>query len=222
MGEYAGYLWEGPATDKPLYRVSAITHQDNAILPISVAGEPPEENHTAWGIPNAGEIVYQLRKAGFPIATAWSPFESANHWFVIAADRDWRKLQPGLTSRDLCQRVADILFHVKAGMGTPKYLVLNDDIDITNTNEVVWAFATRNHAGKQGELVFNDEDTNPLVAYLDGSEKHALRTTKVIYNCLDPEHLGGKLPKRSSFRFTYPQHIKERVLSSWSAYGYAS
>jgi UbiD family decarboxylase len=220
MGEYAGYLWEGAGTAKPVYHVSAITHRDKAILPISVAGEPPEENHTAWGIPNAGEIVYQLRKAGFPVATAWSPFESANHWFVIAVEKDWRIQRPGTTFADLCQEVADILFKVKAGMGTPKYIIVNDDIDITNTNEVVWAFATRNHPGSRGELLFNDENTNPLVAYLDGSEKHALRTTKAIYNCLDPEELGGKLPKRSSFRFTYPQDIQERVLASWSAYGY--
>lgn len=220
MGEYAGYLWEGPGTAKPVYRVSAITHRNNAILPISVAGEPPEENHTAWGIPNAGEIVYQLRKAGFPVATAWSPFESANHWFVIAVQSDWRRQRPGVTGNQLCQEVANILFHVKAGMGTPKYLLVNDDIDITNTNEVVWAFATRNHPGSRGELLFNDENTNPLVAYLDGSEKHALRTTKAIYNCLDPEELNGKLPKRSSFHFTYPRAIQDRVLQNWSKYGY--
>jgi UbiD family decarboxylase len=222
MGEYAGYLWEGPGSTKPVYHVTAITHRDNAILPISVAGEPPEENHTAWGIPNAGEIVYQLRKANFPVATAWSPFESANHWFVIAVERNWRQLRPGATSAELCKQVADILFQVKAGMGTPKYLIVNDDIDITNTNEVVWAFATRNHPGSRGELLFNDENTNPLVAYLDGSEKQAFRTTKVIYNCLDPEELNGKLPKRSSFHFTYPKEIQDRVLNTWAAYGYQS
>jgi UbiD family decarboxylase len=220
MGEYAGYLWEGAGAAKPVYRVSAITHQTQAILPVSVAGEPPEENHTAWGIPNAGEIVYQLRKAGFPVATAWSPFESANHWFVIAVKSDWRSTHPGTTGLQLCQWVADILFRVKAGMGTPKYMLVNDDIDLTNTREVVWAFATRNHPGKQGELVFNDENTNPLVAYLDGNEKHALRTTKVIYNCLDPEHLGGKLPLRSSFRYSYPQALQDQVLAQWSSYGY--
>ena len=220
MGEYAGYLWEGPGSQKPVYNVSAITHQNDAILPISVAGEPPEENHTAWGIPNAGEIVYQLRKANFPVATAWTPFESANHWFVIAVDRDWRSKKKGLTGNQLCREVAEILFNVKAGMGTPKYLVVNDDIDITNTSEVVWAFATRNHPGSRGELVFYDENTNPLVAYLDGSEKMALRTTKVIFNCLDPEELGGKLPKRSSFRFAYPGELQERILANWSTYGY--
>lgn len=221
MGEYAGYLWEGPATPKPVYKVTAVTHRENPILPISVAGEPPEENHTAWGIPNAGEIVYLLREAGFPVATAWSPLESANHWFVISVERDWRT-KTGVRSSELCRKVADILFEKKGGMGTPKYIVVNDDIDITNTKEVVWAFATRNHPGTQGELVYNDENTNPLVAYIDDSEKGALRTTKVIYNCLDPEHLKGKLPKRSSFHFTYPESLQAKVLRNWKTYGYAT
>ncbi|WP_116970906.1 UbiD family decarboxylase [Blastomonas sp. UPD001] len=220
MGEYAGYLWEGPPSPKPVYNVTAITHRDSPILPISVAGEPPEENHTAWGIPNAGEIVFLLREAGFPVATAWSPFESANHWFVIAVKHDWRA-KTGLTGNQLSQRVADILFEKKGGMGTPKYIVVNDDIDITNTNEVVWAFATRNHPGSQGELVFGNENTNPLVAYLADDEKKLLRTTKVIYNCLDPEHLGGQLPKRSSFAFTYPEALRQQVLLDWPDYGYA-
>lgn len=221
MGEYAGYLWEGTPTPKPVYKVTAVTHRENPILPISVAGEPPEENHTAWGIPNAGEIVFLLREAGFPVATAWSPLESANHWFVIAVERGWRE-KTGLRSGELCRRIAEILFEKKGGMGTPKYIVVNDDIDITNTKEVVWAFATRNHPGSQGELVYNDENTNPLVAYIDDAEKAALRTTKVIYNCLDPEHLNGKLPKRSSFRFTYPQELQAKVLRDWAAYGYVT
>jgi 4-hydroxy-3-polyprenylbenzoate decarboxylase len=219
MGEYAGYLWEGPPSPKPVYHVTAITHRHNPILPISVAGEPPEENHTAWGIPNAGEIVSLLRAEGFPVATAWSPFESANHWFVIAVERDWRA-KTGLTGERLCRRIAEILFEKKGGMGTPKYIVVNDDIDISDTREVVWAFATRNHPGDQGEFVFGYENTNPLVAYLGDDEKKMLRTTKVIYNCLDPEHLGGKLPKRSSFRFAYPAEIQSRVIERWSDYGY--
>jgi len=197
----------------------AITHRDNPILPISVAGEPPEENHTAWGIPNAGEIVHTLRQAGFPVATAWSPFESANHWFVIAVARDWRA-RTGLTGEQVCRQMADILFATKAGMGTPKYLVVNDDIDITNTREVVWAFATRNHPGGRGQLIFNDENTNPLVAYLDDADKKMLQTTKVVYNCLDPEHLGGKLPRRSSFRHIYPHALQNKIINQWATYGY--
>lgn len=219
MGEYAGYLWAGEGTQKPVYHVSAMTYRNDPILPISVAGEPVEENHTAWGVPNAAEIVYELRQQGFPIAMAWTPFESANHWYVITVERDWRKTL-GYSAGKLCHEIGDALFKSKAGAGTPKYLVVNDDIDPTNLKEVVWAFATRNHPGSVGVALFNDEDTNPLVAFLRNDEKMSMKTTKVVYNCLPPEEWGDELPKRSSFTGTYPQALQDKVLQNWKAYGF--
>jgi 4-hydroxy-3-polyprenylbenzoate decarboxylase len=219
MGEYAGYLWAGGTSQKPVYRVSAMTFRNDPILPISVAGEPVEENHTAWGIPNAAEIVYALRQSGLPIATAWSPFESANHWYVIAAEMDWHK-KVGYGAEQLCRNIGECLFKIKAGMGTPKYMVVNDDIDITSLKEVVWAFATRNYPGPRGEVIFNNEATNPLVAFLPGDEKMSMHTTKVIYNCLPPDEWEGKLPKRSSFSGSYPESLQESVLKNWRAYGF--
>ncbi len=219
MGEYAGYLWENGSSPKPVYRVTAITHRDDPILPVSVAGEPVEENHTAWGIPNAAEIVFELRQAGLPIATAWSPFESANHWFALAAEMDWRQ-KIECSAQEFCRRIGEVLFRSKAGMGTPKYLLFNDDIDITDLRELVWAFSTRNHPGQQGEVVFNNESTNPLVAFLKSDEKMSMHTTKVIYNCLPPEEWKDALPKRSSFRGAYPTEIQEKVLRNWKEYGF--
>jgi UbiD family decarboxylase len=212
MGEYAGYLWTGQSSLKPVYHVTAMTYRNHPILPISVAGEPVEENHTAWGVPNAAEIVYTLR----------SPFESANHWYAIAMERNWRQQLPNTSARNLCQQLGETLFRTKAGMGTPKYIVVNDDIDITNTKEVVWAFATRNYPGRNGEIVFNDESTNPLVAFLSKDEKMSMHTTKVIYNCLPPDEWGDRLPQRSSFAGSYPQELQDLVIENWQAYGFIS
>ena len=210
----------GAGTQKPVYQVTAITYRNNPILPISVAGEPVEENHTAWGIPNAAEIVHLLRQARFPIATAWSPFESANHLYVIAMERNWHQQLPHLSAMELCHQIGETLFQTKAGAGTPKYMVVNADIDVTNTKEVVWALTTRNYPGSKGEVIFNDEATNPLVAFLSKSEKMSMHTTKVVYNCLPPDEWGNELPKRSSFSGTYPQILQSKVLENWQAYGF--
>jgi UbiD family decarboxylase len=221
MGEYAGYLWTGESSPKPVYHVTGMTYRNNPILPISVAGEPVEENHTAWGVPNAAEIVYTLRKAGYPVSMAWSPFESANHWYAIAMERNWRQQMPDTSAAELCRQLGEVLFQTKAGMGTPKYIVVNDDIDITNTKEVVWAFATRNYPGSKGEVIFNDASTNPLVAFLEKGEKMSMHTTKVMYNCLPPDEWGDRLPQRSSFAGAYPQALQAQVLENWQAYGFS-
>ncbi|HTL09674.1 MAG TPA: UbiD family decarboxylase [Chitinophagaceae bacterium] len=220
MGEYAGYAWGGEGTPKPVYKVTAITHRNDPILPFAVAGEPVEEDHTAWGIPNAGEIVALLRKQNIPVTSAWLTLEAANHWGVITIPNNWRQQMNNITCDELIQKIAAILFTSKAGMGTPKFIVINDDIDPTNTNEVIWGFATRCHPGS-GEVVFEKENTNPLVAFLTSDEKMSFKTTKVIYNCLAPDDWGEHLPRRVNFKRSWPKEIQEKVLQNWKTYGFS-
>jgi 4-hydroxy-3-polyprenylbenzoate decarboxylase len=139
MGEYAGYQWKGVSTHKPVYYVDVMTHRNNAILPVVVAGEPVEEDHTAWGIPNAAEVLFQLRNAGVPATMCWPTLEAANHWLVITVPRNWRILA-GYDSHSFCRRVGEVLFGSHHGHGMCKAIVFEDDIDPTNTNEVVWGF----------------------------------------------------------------------------------
>jgi len=219
MGEYAGYLWPGEGTPKPVYHVSAMTYRNGAILPIVVAGEPVEEDHTAQGIPSAAELLYEFREAKIPVTMVWTTLESAQHWLAVTVPRDFRA-QAGGTAETLCRRIGEHVFEKsKFGAVIPKVLVLNDDIDATNTREVVWAFATRCHP-YTGEIHFNKEATSPLVAFLESAEKMSGKTTKVVYNCLPPEDWGDRLPVRTGFRWNYPAEIQQRVIANWKAYGF--
>jgi UbiD family decarboxylase len=219
MGEYAGYLWPGPGTPKPVYNVTALTYRNDPILPIVVAGEPVEEDHTAQGIPSAAELLAELRDMGLPVSMAWVTLESANHWLVVTVTKDWRA-RSAATAEELCRTIAQHVFEKsKFGAVIPKIIVLNDDIDATNTREVVWGFATRCHP-VSGEIHFNKEATSPLVAFLESSEKTAGQTTKVVYNCLPPEDWGDRLPVRTSFARNYPQELQDKVIANWTAYGF--
>ncbi len=208
------------SSNKPVYHVTAMTFRNAPILPVVVAGEPVEEDHTAWGIPNAAEVLYALRQADLPVSMAWIPLEAANHWAVVTVPRNWRD-QSGLDTASLCQRIGECLFQKHVGSGMVKVLVMEDDIDPTNTNEVVWAFATRSHPGTS-EHVFAKSATGALSVYLDDQEKKTMTSTKAVYNCLTrDEWTHGNQPSRTSLRRGYPPYIVERVLSNWNAYGYA-
>jgi len=129
-------------------------------------------------------------------------------------------MRSGGTAEQLCRTIAQYVFEKsKFGAIIPKIIVLNDDIDATNTREVVWGFATRCHP-MSGEIHFNKEATSPLVAFLESSEKTAGRTTKVVYNCLPPEDWGDRLPLRTSFARNYPQDLQDKVIANWTAYGF--
>ena len=222
MGEYAGYNWAGVVTDKPVYNVKAITHRRDPILPVVVAGEPVEEDHTAWGIPNAAEDLFLLRSAGLPVTMCWLTLEAANHWLVVTLPKSWRETSGITESGAMCRRIGEVLFAEHGGSGIVKVLVMEDDVDATNPMEVLWAFATRAHPGTSEHLVAK-KPTGALSVYLDDNEKRTMTSSKGVYDCLTrDEWTGGHQPSRTSFARGYPSEIRDRVLARWSSdYGFS-
>jgi UbiD family decarboxylase len=221
MGEFAGYINRGGSSPKPVLHVTAITHRNRPILPISAAGKPVEENHTGWGLPHAGETLHVLRQAGLPVVDCWMVLEAACCWFALTVRQDWHQTT-GLTGHELGQRIGETIFATKGGFGIPKVLLFEDDVDITDLREVVWGFATRAHPG-HGEVYFEGEAENNLLVFLDDDEKTVFRGTKVVHLCLLNEHYTpDDRPGEVSFTKDWPPSIQQRVLDRWHEYGYTN
>jgi UbiD family decarboxylase len=220
MGEFAGYIGRGGSSPKPVLHVSAVTHRSQPILPISAAGKPVEENHTGWGLPHAAETLHVLRESGLPVVDCWMVLEAACCWFAITVRQDWHT-STGLTATELGRRIGETIFATKGGFGIPKVLLFEDDVDITDLREVVWAFATRQHPG-HGEVHFEGQAENNLLVILDDDEKTIFRGTKAVHLCLLNEHYTPETrPGEVSFTKDWPPEIQQRVLDRWTAYGYA-
>jgi 4-hydroxy-3-polyprenylbenzoate decarboxylase len=219
MGEYSGYLSPKGGMRSPVFHVSAMTFRDQPILPVVAAGEPIEENHTCWGLTVSAQVLWELRQRGFPVSMCFCPFQSAAHWLVVTVNR---AACGNRTASALVNELAEILFASRAGSLIPKILVVEDDIDPSNLEELVWAFATRNHP-ERGHFLFPGQNMLPLVAFLGDDERSQARGTKVIYNCL-PEEVPGpeRAPRRSSFRFLWPQAIQDKVVDNWRRYGFTA
>jgi 4-hydroxy-3-polyprenylbenzoate decarboxylase len=215
MGEYSGYLAPKGGMPSPLFEVSALTFRDRPILPIVAAGEPTEENHTCWGLTVSAQILWELQEYGYPVTTCFCPFQSAAHWLVVTVHRSRRG-----DGRHLVDDLARVLLRSRAGSYIPKVILLDDDIEPSNLEEVVWAFATRNHP-EHGQVLFRDQSVLPLVAFLTAEERQAARGTKVIYNCLCDESATEHAPRRSSFRYAWPAEIQQKVIANWNRYGFA-
>jgi 4-hydroxy-3-polyprenylbenzoate decarboxylase len=218
MNEYPGYN-ASEASAKPALYISAITYRNGAILPVVAAGPPVEEDHTVTGTMHAAEILYQLSKAGLPIASCWFSLESALHWLIVSVPQDWHHTL-GVQAGQLAQKIGEIAFAGKAGFGVPKILLVEDDIDITQIDQVVWAFATRSHP-EHGETHFPAEPMANLSVYLDEAEQHSYRAGKVVYNCLLADRFPtAARPVKGSFENGWPTEIQHRVISNWNTYGY--
>jgi UbiD family decarboxylase len=218
MNEFPGYN-ATEATPKQLFKVTAITYRDAAVQAVVAAGPPVEEDHTIIGTTSAAEILYLLREAGLPMSCAWYTYEAAVHWLILSVRQDWHE-SLGSSSADLIERIADVIFTGKPSVNAPKILLVEDDIDITDLSEVVWAFATRSHP-ERGEFHFPHKLSDQLAVYLSEEEQHTFQAGKVIYNCLladlFPE---GRRPIKGSFEHGWPAEVRERVLANWQAYGY--
>lgn len=220
MDEYPGYVGD-KGSPKPVLNVTAVTHRTDPILVFSCAGAPVDENHTGWGLPHSAEILHLLRdRAGLPVEMCWMTPESACHLMVIALAPSWHEAT-GQSSKEIGQEIGEAVFASKAGFGVAKIVLVENNIDVTNVEELCWAFSSRAHP-EHGEILFRQEAQNALPVFLDPDEKHAFRAVKVIHNALladrfEPE---GR-PIKSDFRRGWPADLQEKVLARWAEYGFA-
>lgn len=220
MGEYLGYMGQEQAM-QPIYTVTAISFRENPILPVVAAGEPIDDDHTVIGITGSAEILHVLQSNGVPARMVWSVLESANTWLVVTMPATWQQ-QTGMRKEALLQKIGDLVFSTKYSGFVSTILVMDDDIDPTNTSEVLWAFTTR--CRPQIDVTyFADRIMVPLAPYLVPAEKKkAPFITKQVFNGLVdiPRGTDGRSPMRSSFAHCYPQELQNKVLQNWSSYGF--
>lgn len=139
LGEYGGIAASRPL---PVCRVSAITHRDDAILPVALTGKPVEETRTARGLLSSAELLHHLRSAGLPIADVWCSSDSGRSQAVVSVTADWHE-RTALTSERLNRAVAEAAASSRPGKSLSRLLLLDDDVDPADPDEVMWAFTTR-------------------------------------------------------------------------------
>ncbi|KAJ9314216.1 hypothetical protein DTO271D3_5445 [Paecilomyces variotii] len=224
MGEYHGYAFKDKPVMKPLFHVDCVTYRKNPVVPICVAGLPPDETHTVWGPSISAELLSALRKAGFPVNFVWLPLEALCIWIFVSVDT--KKLASmNISPEELCKRAGELIFGTHAGWEIPKVFLVGDDVDITDINQVLWALSTRYRPGAD-EYIFDDATGLPLLPYMMRATRKEVpdpgKGGKSVVNLLLPEEFDGErnwLP--SNFEGSYPEDIKETVLSKWEKYGYA-
>ena len=215
MGEYHGYLRD-ETYHFPVYQVTAITHRDNPILPVTAAGKPVEEDHTAAGVPFAAVCLQRLRDEGLPVTSAYSVPEAAEHMLAVSVSSNWSQ-RTHLSANDLSRRIAAVAKTMHGGSRVTRVAVYDDDIDLSDLRDLIWAWNSRCHP-VTGHFVMEDLPANPIepmysAAHLsfDGG-RTPLGPIDVLNCLLDPKATNLHI---ASFDSNYPKEIKERVLARW-------
>ena len=222
FGEYAGYLFTDHKMPKPKQTVTAVTFRNNAILPISNPGVPPESIHTSIGFFQSVDSVMRLKKEGFPIIDGLQTMESAAHWFVIRVKNNWHELT-GWSHNDFMKKLANFIWSDHIGGGFGKVIVVGEDVDPSDPLAVTFAFATRNHPEK-GMFLPKEAKMWGLgvEGYHSSEDFHSGGGGLVIYSCIgiDEEFTAKPKPRILTFHRSYPKPVKEKVLENWEKWGF--
>lgn len=213
FGEFAGYVATAKSL-QPVYHIECITHRDQAIWPFVAEGRPTDEYHIAVGLGVSSELLHVLNEKSIPATMVWAPFEAATHWLIVAVDTNWRTKLDSNDSMELTKNIADIVWSTKVSGNYPIIYVLDDDIDITEPKDYMWAIATRCHPTKrmyvqQGEIL-------PLLTCYTQNECAHAYGDKVAHDCLLPPPESRE--KHSSFKGAYPDELQEKILKNWNNY----
>jgi UbiD family decarboxylase len=210
--EFHGYAL--PETSpEPVYTIEAITYRDNPIWPISATGRPPDDSQIAPALGVSAEVLALLRNAGLPITTAWLLVDTACHWMIITVPRGWRERLPAATSTGLVHRIGELMSANRVGHMCPVTYVLDDDIDPSNTSDLLWALGTRIHPQLRQEHW--PVPILPWYQCYTEEERHAGRGPIVVHDGLLAALEDGEA-RPATFDSLYPAELRERVLAAES------
>jgi UbiD family decarboxylase len=211
--EFHGYALPETSAE-PIYTIEAITYRDNPIWPISSTGRPPDDSQIAPALGVSAEVLALLRNAGLPVTTAWLLVDTACHWMIITVPCAWRERLPAANSTGLVHRIGELLSANRVGHMCPVTYVLDDDIDPSNTSDLLWALGTRIHPQLRQEHW--PVPILPWYQCYTEEERHSGRGPIVVHNGLLTNLEDGEA-RPATFDSLYPAELRERVLAAESA-----
>lgn len=202
FGEFTGYY--AHAGHCPYVKVEAVRFKHNPTLTCALANEPA----LLWSSIRAAAIWADLDRIGVPgIKGVWCIPEAAGAGITVVSIK---QSYAGHASQAMC-----LAAQCTGGAYFAKYVVVVDeDVDPTDTNQVLWAMATRSRPAQSIEILretwntFLDPSLNPPEVRPWGSKC-------LINACMDYRFIKS-FAKRSNLS----KHEYDRAVSRWKELGF--
>src|SRR5579864_6536222 len=208
FGEFTGYYGR-PSGTTPYMRVERLRYRHNPTLTCALmADSAANEAGLFWAALRSAGIWADLEKLGIPgIQGVWSIPEAAG-WGITVVSIE--QMYTGHAAQ-----VMALAAQCTAGAYFGKYvIVVDEDIDPTNVNQVLWAMATRSRPSQSIDILRETWST-----YLDPSlnppEIRPWGSKALINACMDYKHIKSFSPRTKLDKKTY-----EQVAARWSELGF--
>jgi len=189
FGEWTGYYASG-ARVEPVMEIKAIYHRNNPIILGCPPNRPPDEIARYRAIIRSGLLKRQLEAAGIPgIKAVWADEVGSSRMLVsVAIEQRF----PGHATQ-----VGHVASQCHVGAYLGKYVVVvDDDIDVSNLEEVMWAMLSRSDPATSIDIIHNAWSTplDPRIPPKD-RERGQFTNSRAIIDACRPFAWRDKFPK---------------------------
>lgn len=219
FGEYTGY-YAGVVTERPAINIHCITHRNNPIFQGTFEGPPIDEDHRCCSVSMSALAWDLLEKNGVPGITDvfCPPLGFATNI----------RVQINKRYQGHAKQVAACLWGSTAQACFKNVIVVEEDIDIHDSDQVEWAFSYRVNAKDDGIVIFpgcpgsyldpsNNPEWNDPMKYGGGRWNRLLIDATRDWRFGPREEWGGeRFPPLAEVR----PEIKELVKRRWKEYGF--
>jgi 4-hydroxy-3-polyprenylbenzoate decarboxylase len=204
FGDHTGYY---NAVEKfPVFTISAITMRSNPIYLTTYTGMPPDEPSVLGEALN--ELFIPLLQQQFPeIVDFYLPPEGCSYRVAVVSIK---KAYPGHAKRIMM----GIWSFLRQFIYTKWVIVVDDDINVRDWKDVIWAMSTRMDPVRDLTLI-----ENTPIDYLDFASPHSGLGGKVGFDATN------KWPPETSRewgnKIVMKQDIVDKITQMWSTLGLA-
>ena len=202
FGDHTGYYNE--VDEFPVFTIERISHRDDPIYHSTYTGRPPDEPAILGGALN--EVFVPILQKQFPeIVDFYLPPEGCSYRMAVVS---MKKQYAGHAKRVMF----GVWSFLRQFMYTKFVIVTDDDVDVRDWNDVIWAMTTRMDPVRDTTLV---EDTP--IDYLDFASPVSGLGGKIGFDATNK--WPGETAREWGRPISMDPGVKARVDAMWDALG---
>ena len=205
FGEWTGY-YASASRQEPRIEIKAIYHRNDPIILGSPPNRPPDELSFYRSFMRSPLLKEELEKAGVPdVVAAWCHEAGGSRFFLAISIR---QRYPGHATQ-----VGHVASQCHVGAYAGRYVVVvDDDIDVTNLEEVIWAMCTRSDPATSIDIINRAWSTtlDPRISP-EAKEKGALWNSRAVIDACRPFEWRDRFPM---VNMPSPE-VKKRAMEKW-------
>jgi UbiD family decarboxylase len=205
FGEWTGY-YASDVRPEPVLKVEALYYRDGAILLGEPPGQPPDEQSRYRAVLRSALLCDELERAGIPdVVGAWQHEVGGARMFTVVAIR---QRYPGHARQTL-----HVAAQCRAGAYAGRYtIVVDDDIDPSDLQEVIWAVCTRSDPATSIDIIRRSWST-PLDPRIPPERKAAkdFTNSRALIDATRPWEWREQFPPVN----VPPREVRQRALERW-------